>query len=521
MTTTAEACVEAYLQEQAKQQPVDKKTKKQRAALRKQVEALFADDALLLLGRAQLSEINAAGKYALPLSELAALPRLKSLLKNQDGEALIRAALEDSELVSISDACVERPLAQDLVQQYDAQLRRHVSYIFSDDGLQSCPPGKLRSMLDEDENTLFLPLASVVDIKKIKELLKNEADKVDACRAAIDAAEPGTLICRVEDHEQGPRVVRTQDLPDEIWELLESNPAGGRAVAVTNIRGKDAPALRLAFAKVGTIEAVELGEDERGAPTASIIFDEELGAIRAVEELNDEDNWRFGMRVRLESGMAPSAARKAAGLPPRPKEKKPQFNERCATEGSSRAAAPPPPPIPVVPVPVIVEEIPEGRQRGKLVYLKEGKFGFIRPRDAKSKDDHAFFNMNELPKNLKLKLGDYLEYTPATGEPKNGAPGKPRATKVERAPRPKKPSKKQLEDAAEAARVAALAAAALERRNAPPVSKLEALALRVEERRSTSESAEVDEAEERPDRLRSRTRGCSSMLSDVSRRRLA
>ena len=219
MTTTAEACVEAYLKEQAAQ-PIDKKTKKQRAALRKQVEALFADDALLLLGRAQLSEINAAGKYALPLSELAALPRLKSLLKNQNGEELIRAALEDSELVSISDACVERPLEQNLVQQYDASLRRHVSYIFSDDGLQSCPPGKLRSMLDEDENTLFLPLASVVDIKKIKELLKNEADKVEACRAAIDAAEPGTLICRVEDHDQGPRVVRTQDLPDEIWECV-------------------------------------------------------------------------------------------------------------------------------------------------------------------------------------------------------------------------------------------------------------------------------------------------------------
>ena len=71
--------------------------------------------------------------------------------------------------------------------------------------------------MDEDENTLFLPLASVVDIKKIKELLKNEPDKIEACRAAIDAAEPGTLICRVEDHEQGPRVVRTQDLPDEVW----------------------------------------------------------------------------------------------------------------------------------------------------------------------------------------------------------------------------------------------------------------------------------------------------------------
>ena len=220
MTTTAEACVEAYLKEQAAQQPIDKKTKKQRAALRKQVEALFADDALLLLGRAQLASINAAGKYALPLSELAALPRLKSLLKNQDGEALIRAALEDSEIVEVTDACVERPLDQDVVQQYDASLRKHVSYLFSDDGLQSCPPGKLRAMLDEDENTLFLPLASVIDIKKIKELLKNEADKVEACRAAIDAAEPGTLICRVEDHDQGPRVVRTQDLPDEIWECV-------------------------------------------------------------------------------------------------------------------------------------------------------------------------------------------------------------------------------------------------------------------------------------------------------------
>lgn len=102
-----------------------------------------------------------------------------------------------------------------------------------------------------------------------------------------------------------------------------------------------------------------------------------------------------------------------------------------------------------------------------------------------------------------MKLGDYLEYTPATGEPKNGAPGKPRATKVERAPRPKKPSKKQLEDAAEAARVAALAAAALERRNAPPVSKLEALALRVEERPPAVVA------------------GCGSTFSDVSRRRLA
>ena len=90
---------------------------------------------------------------------------------------------------------------------------------------------------------------------------------------------------------------------------------------------------------------------------------------------------------------------------------------------------------------------------------------------------------------------------PPGSTPRRSPPDAIAATRV-----PAQPSKKQLEDAAEAARVAALAAAALERRNAPPVSKLEALALRVEERRSTSESAEVDEAEERPDRLRSRLR---------------
>ena len=58
-TTTAEACVEAT--SGAGRATADRqKNKKARAALRKQVGAVFADDASL--GRAQLSEINAAGK---------------------------------------------------------------------------------------------------------------------------------------------------------------------------------------------------------------------------------------------------------------------------------------------------------------------------------------------------------------------------------------------------------------------------------------------------------------------------
>lgn len=522
--TTAEACVEAYLAEQAARpaptqilrrpdapaapSPADNKAAKQRALLQRQVEALFSDEALVALGRQRLAQLRDAGKYCMSLKDLAA--RSWKGVPRPSAETL-REALLASAVVDIVDDVVERSLVSetDLLAQYDTQLRRQVSYLFSDANLQSCPPAKLRAMLDKDEETLFLPLVAVVATKKVKELLRHETDKIEACRAALDAAAPGTMICAVADHAAGPRVVRTQDLSDELWALLESNPAASRTVAVTNLRGKAAPALRLAFAKVGAVETVDLGADERGAPTASITFEKDLGAIRAVEELNDEDNWRFGLRVRLADGRAPAAARKDAGLPPQVKKpEKPSYNERCATEGSSRAAAPPPPPV--VHVPVVVEATPEGRQRGKLVYLKEGKFGFIRPRDAKSKDEHAFFAMNELPKNLKLKLGDYLEFTPATGDAKHGTPGKPRACGVTRAPRPNKPTKKQIEilqkDAAEAARVAALAAAALERRNAPPVSKLEALALRVEEGRGAAESVEVDENEARPDRLRSRLR---------------
>ena len=71
---------------------------------------------------------------------------------------------------------------------------------------------------------------------------------------------------------------------------------------------------------------------------------------------------------------------------------------------------------------------PLGRLRLRLCCMPR------RPPDAIA----ATAPLRRRPKNLKLKLGDYLEYTPATGEPKNGAPGKPRATRVERAPRPKK-----------------------------------------------------------------------------------
>lgn len=230
--TTAEACVEAYLAEQAARpaptqilrrpdapaapSPADNKAAKQRALLQRQVEALFSDEALVALGRQRLAQLRDAGKYCMSLKDLAA--RSWKGVPWPSVETL-REALLASAVVDIVDEVVERSLVleTDLLAQYDMQLRRQVSYLFSDANLQSCPPAKLRAMLDEDEETLFLPLVAVVATKKVKELLKHETDKVQACRAALDAAAPGTMICAVADHAAGPRVVRTQDLSDELW----------------------------------------------------------------------------------------------------------------------------------------------------------------------------------------------------------------------------------------------------------------------------------------------------------------
>mmetsp|Transcript_9309 Transcript_9309/g.29607 ORF Transcript_9309/g.29607 Transcript_9309/m.29607 type:complete len:359 (-) Transcript_9309:332-1408(-) len=101
-----------------------------------------------------------------------------------------------------------------------------------------------------------------------------------------------------------------------------------------------------------------------------VVFATELAAISAVETMNDPTNWRSGLRVSLKSGQTPSAARRSAGLP-------------CS------------------------------RERGRLAYLKVGKYGFIKPVRAKSKDENYFFVLSELnPRDTKLKIGDYLEYSP-------------------------------------------------------------------------------------------------------------
>ncbi|KAH8050640.1 hypothetical protein JL722_11299 [Aureococcus anophagefferens] len=288
-----------------------------------------------------------------------------------------------------------------------ASIRRQVSYYLSDENLLKGDAFVLREL--RASPTASAGLDAACDFKKMRKLLAG-CDAFALVREALDEA-PGTTI-------------------------VARDGAATRTVEVRNVkRGADAASLEKTFAAVGAVEDVSLAEDERGKPTAAIRFAEELGAIRAVEELNDADNWRFGLRVALASGKSSDAARRDAKLPvlrkepPKPAEgdrkpapspadvaaakKKEAEEKRRAEEQALRDAEPP---------------IPEGRARGKLVYFKEGKYGFIRPNDGTKKEDNAFFALSELtPKNLatKLKIGDYLEYAPEQAE-------KPKARDVRR-----------------------------------------------------------------------------------------
>ena len=382
-----------------------------------------------------------------------------------------------------------------------ASIRRQVSYYLSDENLLKGDAFVLRELRASPDG-LSVGLDVVCDFKKMRKLLAG-GDAFALVREALDEA-PGTTIVAVEESDEGaaPRLCRVCPLPEEIVALVdaaaERDGAATRTVEVRNVkRGADAASLETTFAAVGAVEDVSLAEDERGKPTATIRFAEELGAIRAVEELNDADNWRFGLRVALASGKSSDAARRDAKLPVLRKEppkyaegdrkpapspaavaaqkKREAEEKRRAEEQALRDAEPP---------------IPEGRARGKLVYFKEGKYGFIRPNDGTKKEDNAFFALSELTPNdlaTKLKIGDYLEYTPEEAE-------KPKARDVRRAPRPPKKKKKAKDD--EEARAPSPPPAPAE-----PVSALEALALDVESRAPPKDGDEPADPGARPDRL--------------------
>ena len=78
------------------------------------------------------------------------------------------------------------------------------------------------------------------------------------------------------------------------------------------------------------------------------------------------------------------------------------------------------------------------RARGRLAYLKPGKYGFVKPVDGKSKEDNAFFSASEI--RDAVELGDWIEYTPFEALDKNGEL-KRQARDIRKCEPPKKPER--------------------------------------------------------------------------------
>ena len=403
-----------------------------------------------------------------------------------------------------------------------ASIRKQVSYYLSDENLGKGDAFLLQRLRESDDG-LSVGLDVVCDFKKMRGLLRHCADPFGLVAEALDDA-PGTTIVALEPaatEGAAPRVVRLTELSEDVAALLEAPPTESRTVDVRNLRNLTAEDdLRAKFETVGNVEGLTLGEDERGLPTCAVVYETDLGAIRAVEELNDVANWRFGLRVALRTGKDPAAARRDAKLAPLPKkvEAARPGDRRSGNTQAAPAGSPTPPVPPEEKQPKKEKEdpfalyppLPEGRARGKLCYLKEGKYGFIRPGDATRKEDNAFFALGELnPKTLatKLKIGDVLDYTPGAADGAvgaDGAPAKPKARDVRRAPRPKKEKKKKQEkkdDEVPASNDDTAAAAAPPPPPAEPLSKLEALALSVESMGPPKDGDDAGAAGARPDRL--------------------
>mmetsp|Transcript_4042 Transcript_4042/g.16179 ORF Transcript_4042/g.16179 Transcript_4042/m.16179 type:complete len:680 (-) Transcript_4042:860-2899(-) len=255
----------------------------------------------------------------------------------------------------------------------------------------------------------------------------------------------------------------------DLGEAVASASAEARTIEARNLQPRHCADVRALFEPCGAVESSELGLDERGAMTrARVVFRDELGAITAVEKLNDAANWRFGLRVTLASGATPAHARRTAGLPPRaaddgaadaapadgdhhhpagsassstqqqPQKHAAQNNNNTNGDDDDGAAAARGDHA-ALPAKDAYDEQPDGRRRGRLAYLKPGKYGFVRPRDARSKEDNAFFLVSELsPRTLQVALGDWLEYTPDLVVDKNGEAKKQarRVTKCDPPPKP-------------------------------------------------------------------------------------
>ena len=253
----------------------------------------------------------------------------------------------------------------------NAAIRKQVSYYMGDENLERGDAFILGSLKASGDSSVSL--RAVCDFKKMKTLLRAVRDMPSGDLDFVrDALSPIAETLEVFERDGEPRIRRVQPLTEAhtltafVLKTILRNvspertppprsffpPARGlsrvvripldffsqsaaaqleacvavdesfveeqeRSVEVQRLaRGATEDSLRALFQPCGALEAVSLNA-VADRITATVLFAEPLGAVTAAETLNDEENWRFGLRVALCSGATPQQARAQHGALPR------------------------------------------------------------------------------------------------------------------------------------------------------------------------------------------------------------
>ncbi|OMO70284.1 hypothetical protein CCACVL1_19024 [Corchorus capsularis] len=205
---------------------------------------------------------------------------------------------------------------QDQNQTQDNSSAPGVEYYFSDENL---PTDKYMMSLIKKNKEGFVPISLVASFRKMKKLTRNYPSIVAALR------ESSLLVV----NSDGKKVKRRNPLP-----FIEVRDSKLFTVLVENLpEDHSAENIRRIFGEVGRIKNVCIRdphavEDSKKSGRADILYSSKLHALvefetveaaeKAVATLNDEHDWRNGMRVKLLKQVAKYGQRRQAWRGPEP-----------------------------------------------------------------------------------------------------------------------------------------------------------------------------------------------------------
>ncbi|ERN20202.1 la-related protein 6B [Amborella trichopoda] len=193
------------------------------------------------------------------------------------------------------------PSKEVISEELSNKVVKQVEYYFRDANLAT--GDHLMKFVNKDSGG-FVPISVIASFKKIKALISNHAMLADALRTSK----------KLVVSEDGKKVKRLHPLTESDIEDLQS-----RTVVVENLpEDHSHPNLEKIFSVVGSVKTIRICHPQGANGTASsaarspkmdMLVSNKLHAFveyetveqaeKAVAELNDERNWRSGLRVRL------------------------------------------------------------------------------------------------------------------------------------------------------------------------------------------------------------------------------